>query len=50
MQGRVSFSKHRSQEILLNASRTGVILTIPEWVPAGFSQHDCALGIPTHRG
>jgi hypothetical protein len=33
----------------LNASRIGVILTIPEWVPAGFSQHDFAFGIPTDR-
>src|SRR5713226_10697620 len=49
MQGRVSFGKQRSQEILLNASRTRVIVTIPEWVPVGFGQHDFALGIPTHR-
>jgi len=49
MQGRVSFGKQRSQEILLNASRTPVIVTIPERVPLGFGQHDFALGIPTHR-
>ena len=48
MQGRVSSGKQRSQEVLLNAGRTRVIVTIPEWVPR-VSQHDFALGIPTHR-
>jgi hypothetical protein len=49
MQGRVPLGKQRSQEILLNASWTRVIVTIPEWIPLGFGQHDCAVGIPTHR-
>jgi len=49
MQCRVSFGKQCSQEILLNASGTCVIVTIPEWVPLGFGQHDFALGIPTYR-
>ncbi len=49
MQGRVAFGQQRLQEILLNASWTRGIVTIPEWVPLGFGQPDLALGIPTHR-